>query len=260
MQRLVRVHDGAAARWGLVDGERVVALASDPFRGLEVPGEDLGALDECELLAPVAPTKVVCVGRNYAAHAAEHGADVPAEPLIFLKPPSSVIGPGAAIMLPPQSQQVEHEGELALVIGQRCRRVAAEEAWSMVGGLTCANDVTARDLQRLDGQWTRGKGFDTFCPLGPWVVTGVGEAEAADLEVTCAVNGERRQHGCAAQMVFPPAQLIAWITSFMTLEVGDVVLTGTPAGVGRLMDGDTVEVAISTIGRLENPVRAELGG
>ncbi len=259
MERVVRVADGAEARWAVVEDDHLVALSGVPFDRLDRT-EDLGQIESRRLLAPTAPSKVVCVGRNYAAHAAEHGADVPTEPLIFLKPPSSVIGPGEAIVVPPQSRQVEHEAELALVIGRRCRNLGVDNAWSVVAGLTCANDVTARDLQRRDGQWTRGKGFDTFCPLGPWLVTGLDEGSVADVEVTCTVSGELRQRGRTAHMVFSPAHLLAWVTSFMTLEAGDVLLTGTPAGVGPLLDGDTVEVEIGGIGKLSNPVRAATGG
>ena len=162
------------------------------------------------LLAPATPSKIVCVGRNYAAHAAEHGADVPTEPLLFLKPPSAIIAPGAGIVLPELSSRVEHECELALVIGRRCRAVSEENAWEQVLGITCGNDVTARDLQRSDSQWTRGKGFDTFCPLGPWIVTGLNEEEIGHLEVSCTVNGELRQRANTDQMVFSPAFLIAY--------------------------------------------------
>jgi 2-keto-4-pentenoate hydratase/2-oxohepta-3-ene-1,7-dioic acid hydratase in catechol pathway len=218
-------------------------------------GSELGKLDELELLAPTVPTKIIGVGRNYMAHAAEHGVDVPETPLLFSKPPSSVLGPGGAIVLPDLSRQVEHEGELAVVIGSRCRSVSEEDAWRHVLGITCANDVTARDLQRADAQWTRGKGFDTFCPLGPWIVTGLGEHAVADLEVRCLVNGELRQRGRSSQMVFAPAFLIAHISQVMTLEPGDVILTGTPAGVGSLAPGDVVQVEVEGVGSLSNPVR-----
>jgi 2-keto-4-pentenoate hydratase/2-oxohepta-3-ene-1,7-dioic acid hydratase in catechol pathway len=215
-------------------------------------------MDSLQLLAPVVPTKLVCVGRNYVEHAAEHGVEVPAEPLLFFKPPSSVIGPGSAIVLPPQSERVEHEGELAVVIGRRCRNLSASEAWSAVLGVTCGNDVTARDLQRRDGQWTRGKGFDTFCPLGPWVVTGLRDEAVADLGVTCRVNGSGRQSGRTGQMAFSPQALIEYITAVMTLEPGDVIMTGTPAGVGPLLAGDVVEVEVEGVGVLRNPVVSQL--
>jgi 2-keto-4-pentenoate hydratase/2-oxohepta-3-ene-1,7-dioic acid hydratase in catechol pathway len=238
----------------LVDGDDVHALATAPSCGpLEVTTR-LGALADLDLLAPVAPTKIVCVGRNYAAHADEHGVEVPAEPLLFFKPPSSVTGPGRAIELPALSERVEHEAELAVVIGRRCRAVTEEAAWGHVLGITCGNDVTARDLQRRDKQWTRGKGFDTFCPLGPWVVTGLAEARVSGLTVCCRVNGEERQRGSTAQMVFSPAHLIAYISAVMTLEVGDVIMTGTPSGVGPLSAGDEVAVDVQGVGVLRNPV------
>jgi 2-keto-4-pentenoate hydratase/2-oxohepta-3-ene-1,7-dioic acid hydratase in catechol pathway len=207
-------------------------------------------------LAPCAPTKIVAVGRNYAEHAAEFGNVVPSEPLLFFKPPSAVIGPGAAIVLPPQSQRVEHEAELCLVIGRRCGGVSPDEAWDYVLGITCGNDVTARDLQRRDSQWTRGKGFDTSAPLGPWIVTGLSAADVADLAITCQVNGLYRQMGRTRDMVFSPSELVSYITQMITLEPGDVVMTGTPAGVGLLAPGDVVEVTIEGIGTLTNPVVA----
>jgi 2-keto-4-pentenoate hydratase/2-oxohepta-3-ene-1,7-dioic acid hydratase in catechol pathway len=196
-------------------------------------------------------TKIVAVGRNYAAHAAEHGNEVPSQPLIFLKPPSAVIGPGESIICPPQSAQVEHEAELAVVIGRRARRVAAADAWEHVLGYTCANDVTARDLQRSDGQWSRAKGFDTFAPLGPWIVT---ELDPTDLNVACRVNGQVKQQASTADMVFKIPVLIEYITAAMTLEPGDVVLTGTPEGVSPIQPGDEVEVEVDGIGVLRNPV------
>jgi 2-keto-4-pentenoate hydratase/2-oxohepta-3-ene-1,7-dioic acid hydratase in catechol pathway len=180
---------------------------------------------------------------------------VPKEPLLFFKPPSSVIGPGAPIILPPQSERVEHESELAIVIGRRCRDVTEEAAWGHVLGVTCGNDVTARDLQRQDKLWTRAKGFDTFCPLGPWLVAGLDESDVADLRIVCRVNGEVRQRGRTGEMVFSPAALIAYASSVMTLEPGDVIMTGTPAGVGPLLAGDVVEVAVEGIGVLHNPVK-----
>ena len=250
---IVRVATENGPAWGLIDGEEVLQFPDGPFSSL-ASGASLGRLDDLPLLAPATPSKIVCVGRNYAAHAAEHGADVPKEPLLFLKPPSSVIAPGAEIVLPELSSQVEHECELALVIGRRCRAVPEESAWEQVLGISCGNDVTARDLQRADSQWTRGKGFDTFCPLGPWIVTGTGEKEIGELEVSCTVNGELRQKANTEQMVFSPAFLIAYITQVMTLEPGDVIMTGTPSGVGPLHAGDSVEVSIDGVGTLTNQV------
>lgn len=198
------------------------------------------------------PGKIVCVGRNYAEHAKELGNDVPVEPVIFMKPPSAVIGHGDAILLPPQSELVHHEGELAVVIGTRLTDVDEAAARAGIRGYTCANDVTARDLQRKDGRFTRAKGFDTFCPLGPTLVDGL---DAAALEIVVTVNGVERQRGNARDMVFPVPRLLAYISSIMTLEPGDVVLTGTPAGVGPLVEGDVVRVEIQGVGALENPVR-----
>jgi 2-keto-4-pentenoate hydratase/2-oxohepta-3-ene-1,7-dioic acid hydratase in catechol pathway len=202
----------------------------------------------------VQPGKIVCVGRNYAEHAKELGNPMPKEPLIFLKPASAVIGDGEAIMLPLQSQRVEHEGEIAVVIGARLRRVSESEALKGVAGITCANDVTARDLQKTDGQWTRAKGFDTFCPVGPRVVPLTELGDLAKLEVQCRVNGQARQHGKASDMAFPIPMVLSYVSHIMTLEPGDVVLTGTPAGIGPLVAGDVVEVEISGVGVLRNPV------
>ena len=199
----------------------------------------------------VTPTKIVCIGRNYAAHAKELGNELPAEPLIFLKPPSALLPPGAAIVLPPQSRRVEHEGEIGVVIGRRARDVPEAEALGHVAGYTCVNDVTARDLQRSDGQWTRAKGFDTFCPVGPTVATGL---DWRKLEVICRVNGTVRQHGHANDMIFGIPRLVSYVSGIMTLEPGDVIATGTPEGVGPLAPGDMVEVEIPGIGLLANPV------
>lgn len=256
--RIVRVLVDGHAAWGVLDEQVVVHLPEGPCADRAPTGAELGELGELVLLAPVAPSKVICVARNFAAHAAEHAAPVPETPLLFLKPPSAVIGHGAAIELPGESQRVEHEGEMAVVIGRRCRRVSAAEAWSCVLGIACANDVTARDLQRAEKLWTRGKGFDTFCPVGPWLVTGLTEDDVTGTRIECSVNGERRQRGRVVEMVFPPAVLIAYASEFMTLEPGDVILTGTPAGVGPLVAGDEVTVEIEGVGSLTNPVRREL--
>jgi 2-keto-4-pentenoate hydratase/2-oxohepta-3-ene-1,7-dioic acid hydratase in catechol pathway len=203
---------------------------------------------------PPSPSKIVCVGRNYVEHARELGNEMPERPLIFLKPPSSLIGNGETILLPPESKQVDHEAEIAVIIGNRCSRVSADQALEHVGWYAPLNDVTARDLQRADGQWTRGKGFDTFCPLGEAVpAAGV---DPAQLEVIGRVNGEVRQRGSASQMAFPIAILIEYISAVMTLEPGDVIATGTPAGVGPLADGDVVEVEIPGVGTLRNRVSA----
>lgn len=254
-QHWIRVDWQGRPVWAVLEDETAYRMTGDPH----APGERaevLGKLAELSLLAPATPSKIICVGRNYVAHAAEHDVEVPTEPLLFFKPPSSLIGPGAAIVHPTLSQRVEHEAELAIIIGRRCRAVSAAQAWDYVLGVTCGNDVTARDIQRSDKLWTRGKGFDTFCPLGPWLLTGVTAAAVADVAVTCRVNGEVRQTGRTSEMVFTPADIIAYITQVMTLEPGDVVLTGTPAGVSRLSPGDVVEVEIETLGCLRNPVVA----
>ncbi len=210
-------------------------------------------LDRAKLLAPIEPSKIIGVGRNYAEHAKEQNAEVPEIPMIFLKPPSSIIGTQETIFLPPQSKLVEHEAELAVVIGKKCRWVSSEEAKNYIFGYTVANDITARDLQRRDGQWTRGKGFDTFCPLGPWIET---ELDAADALVSCRVNDELRQMTSTREMVFTIGQLVAFISSTMTLEPGDVILTGTPSGVGPLTDGDLLVTSVEGIGSLNNPIKA----
>ncbi|HEX9692917.1 MAG TPA: fumarylacetoacetate hydrolase family protein [Gemmatimonadales bacterium] len=202
----------------------------------------------------VAPTKIVCIGKNYAAHAREMGGAVPQEPLIFLKPPSAVIGNGDAIILPADSARVEHEAEIGLVIRSRCRHVTADCALQAIGGITCVNDVTARDLQQRDGQWTRGKGFDTFCPVGPQVVPLDACPPLEELLVICRVNGVERQRGRAAEMMFGIPQIIAYVTRIMTLEPGDLIATGTPEGVGPLAPGDVVEVEVGGVGVLSNPV------
>jgi len=239
--------------YGWVLGDAVGPLQGDPF-GEFHRLETEYPLEKVHLLAPVLPSKIVCIGRNYVAHAKEHDADVPDLPLIFLKPPTTIIGPGDRVVLPPQSQQVEHEGELVVVIGKQARWVPPEQALEYVLGYTIGNDVTARDLQMRDGQWTRGKGFDTFAPLGPWIET---EFDPADALVTCTVNGEMRQMASTRDMVFGVRQLIAFISSIMTLHPGDLIYTGTPAGVGPLLPGDVVEVSIEGIGKLSNPVVAE---
>ncbi|MSV43822.1 MAG: DUF2437 domain-containing protein [Actinobacteria bacterium] len=228
----------------------ITPIAGHPFGSLEVSGPPI-AFSDTRLLAPVLPSKIIAVARNYAAHAAEMGTDVPSEPMIFLKPSTSVVGPGDRIDLPPQSEQVEHEAELAIVIGRMCREVPLRRVPEVILGYTCANDVSARDLQRLDGQWGRAKGFDTFCPLGPWIVTDI---DPSDLAVTCTVGGEVRQSGRTSQMVRTVPELVSWISNVMTLLPGDIILTGTPAGVGPIVEGDSVSVSIGSIGTLTNRV------
>ncbi|MFM8895548.1 MAG: fumarylacetoacetate hydrolase family protein [Actinomycetales bacterium] len=236
---------------GEIGPDTVVAgLAGHPLGEL-VPDGRILPIADVRLLAPVIPSKVVAVGRNYAAHASEFGNEVPSEPMIFLKPSSCVIGPGESIVLPWQSTQVEHEAELAVVIGRLCRDVPRDRVEEVIWGYTCANDVTARDLQRSDGQWSRAKGFDTFCPLGPWVQT---EFRVADGILACHVNGALRQQADLTEMVFDVPALIEAISAVMTLVPGDVILTGTPAGVGALQEADTVTVSIDGLGSLTNRV------
>jgi 2-keto-4-pentenoate hydratase/2-oxohepta-3-ene-1,7-dioic acid hydratase in catechol pathway len=253
-KRLVRVATEGGARYGVIVGEQVCGLAGDPFGEWKL-GEVVGPVDELSLLAPMVPTKIICVGLNYPAHADESSIALPEEPLLFFKPPSAIIGPNTVIVLPPESERVDYEAELVLVVGRSCRNVRPDEAWDHVLGVTCGNDVTARDLQQRDNQWTRAKGFDTFCPLGPWLVTGLREEDVADLEVACRVKGQLRQAGRTSEMAFSPAELIAYASSIMTLEPGDVIMTGTPEGVGPLAAGDVVEVVVQGIGVLRNLVR-----
>lgn len=246
--------DGQDPRYGIVHGDpgaqRVAVITGDPlYTPVQATGEYL-ALDEVRLLAPVIPrSKILGVGRNYAAHAAELGNDVPSEPLVFLKPNTSVVGPGDPIYLPSQSQDVHYEGELAVVIGRLCRDVPAERAGEVILGYTCANDVTARDLQRRDGQWWRAKGFDSFCPLGPYLVT---DLDPADVRVTTRLDGAVVQDSRSSLMIFDVPTLVAFVSAVMTLLPGDVLLTGTPAGVGPIAAGQLVEVEVEGIGVLAN--------
>ena len=242
-------------RYGLIAGDSVYAIEGDVFAVFE-RGERVGTLDEVQLLAPCTPTKVVAVGLNYADHAAETKHEIPAEPLLFLKPPSAVIGPGENIVYPLFSQRVDYEAELAVVMGRRTRNISVDEVLDHVLGYTCGNDVTARDLQRKDGQWTRSKSFDTFCPLGPWIVT---DLDPSDLAVESRVNGQVQQRSRTRHLIFSVAELIHHLAQVMTLEPGDVILTGTPAGIGPLHAGDRVEIEVEGIGVLENGVVGEGG-
>jgi 2-keto-4-pentenoate hydratase/2-oxohepta-3-ene-1,7-dioic acid hydratase in catechol pathway len=263
--RIARFAHAGGLSFGVVEGEAagdsatgfagltVAQIDGHPFGPIRFTGERW-ALADVRLLSPILPSKVVCVGRNYAEHAAELGNEVPKEPLLFLKPSSSVIGPNDVIRLPAQSKQVEHEAELAVVIGATgARRVDRAAAGAAIFGYTCANDVTARDLQRADVQFTRAKGFDSFCPLGPWITTGV---QVDAVEVRCEVNEEVRQLGSTKDMIFDVPTLVSYISHVMTLLPGDVILTGTPAGVSQIVDGDTVTVRIGGLGVLANPVAA----
>lgn len=255
--QFVRMYGSSGVVWARrVDEARAVVWTDAPWRSGR---ETARVVDIDRLLAPVEPSKIVCIGRNYAAHARELGNEVPSEPLLFLKPPSALVGTGASILLPPESERVEHEGELAVVIGGRLRRASPERAREAVFGITAANDVTARDLQRKDVQFTRAKGFDTFCPVGPWVETDVGDLGNIDVETR--VSGQVRQRANSRAMIFPVPELLSYISNVMTLEPGDLVLTGTPEGVGPLVDGDVVEVEIGGLGApLVNRVRLERSG
>jgi 2-keto-4-pentenoate hydratase/2-oxohepta-3-ene-1,7-dioic acid hydratase in catechol pathway len=256
--RIARFTTDEDPQFGVVggpEGEEILAvLVGDPlYVGIELTGEQ-HPLADVRLLAPVIPrSKVACIGRNYAAHAAELGNDVPDEPLVFLKPNTSVIGPFDPIVYPAQSHDVQFEGELAVVIGRICRDVPVERVPEVVFGYTVGNDVTARDLQRKDGQWTRAKGFDSFCPLGPWIET---DLDTSSLAVRTTLNGDLRQDGNTSLMLFDVPTVVAHITTFMTLLPGDVVLTGTPAGVGPMSPGDRVAVTVQGIGTLSNTVVA----
>ena len=249
--RIYRIEHTSGARFAREEGSELLVLNAPPWANGESTGERI-TLSAAKLLAPVEPTKIVCVGRNYRAHAAELGNQVPTEPLLFIKPNSALIASGAAIELPASSQRVEHEAEIGVVIGKRLKHVDAEQALRGVFGVTPVNDVTARDIQKREVQFTRAKGFDTFCPVGPAIVTGV---DLAGLSVIGRVNGEQRQNGSASQMVFDIGTLLSFISHVMTLEPGDLVSTGTPEGVGPLVTGDTVEVEIPGVGVLKNTVR-----
>ncbi|NEE04507.1 fumarylacetoacetate hydrolase family protein [Phytoactinopolyspora halotolerans] len=258
--RIARFTTGDDPRFGAVgedtDGQTVLAvLEGDPlYKPVQLTGEKL-ALDDVRLLAPVIPrSKVIGVGRNYVEHASELGNDVPEQPLLFLKPNTSVIGPDDPIVLPSFSNDVHHEAELAVVIGRIAKDLPKERVADVILGYTCANDVTARDVQRSDNQWARAKGFDSSCPLGPWIET---DLDPSELTVRCTVNGEQRQSGRTSQMVFDVPSLVSYISHAFTLLPGDVILTGTPAGVGPVQAGDHVVVSIGGIGVLSNRVVAD---
>jgi 2-keto-4-pentenoate hydratase/2-oxohepta-3-ene-1,7-dioic acid hydratase in catechol pathway len=239
--------------WGIVEGDEVAAIDGHPFGAITFTGRRW-ALSDVRLLSPILPSKVVAAARNYADHAAELGNTLPERALLFLKPSTSVIGTDDVIRLPSDSEQVDHEAELAVVIGRPAKDVPVENALDHVLGYTAANDVTARDQQRADGHFTRAKGYDSFCPIGPWIETAI---DPSDLRVTATVNGQLRQDGRTSQMVHSVAELIAFASHIMTLLPSDVILTGTPAGVGPIRDGDTVSVEVEGIGTLINEVRAK---
>ncbi|WP_046468073.1 fumarylacetoacetate hydrolase family protein [Allosalinactinospora lopnorensis] len=263
--RIARFSSGEDVGFGLIEAEQdsgqeyVARMSGHPLLGnIQLTGER-AKLEDVRLLSPVLPSKVVCIGKNYADHIAEI-ADVTGEPTddpaVFLKPSTAVTGPGDPVFYPPISERVDFEGELAIVIGRVCREVPRERVKDVVFGYTCANDVTARDLQQTDKQWTRAKGFDSFCPLGPWVETGLSLEEAGDLRVTTTVDGEVRQDGRTSSFIHDIPAMISYITSFMSLLPGDVVLTGTPAGVGPVEVGQQMTIAVEKVGELSNRVVA----
>lgn len=258
--RIARFALNGVVSFGVVEGPGadpadlvVSTLEGHPFAPFSFTGER-HRLSDVRLLAPVLPSKVVCIGKNYADHIAEMGGSTPADPVVFLKPSTSVIGPGDPIVLPRNSTHVDHEAELGIVIGRLCREVSREKAQDVILGYTCGNDVTARDHQKQDGQWTRGKSHDSFCPIGPWVET---DLSPTDLGVQCFVDGEVRQDGRTSSLLHDVPAIIEWVTAFMTLLPGDVILTGTPAGVGPLVPGNAVTVFVEGIGPLTNPVVAK---
>ena len=247
-----RFDDEETARWAVDEGDRIVPLAGAPWTG---PGQGAGrGRGRAEIVAPAAPSKIICVGRNYRAHAKELGHEVPDEPMLFLKPPSSIIGPDATIVRPKQSELVHHEGELAVVIGADGKDLEPDDAKQVIFGYTIANDVTARDIQRKETNFGRAKSFDTFCPLGPALVTADEVADPQALKLTVTVGDDERQSGETKDMIWSVAELVSFISKVMTLKAGDVILTGTPEGVGPLVAGDTVAVSITGLGTLSNPV------
>ncbi len=250
--KLVRFRSQGSIAYGIMNDGEIAELDGDFFSSFKTL-KTCHAASTVTLLAPCAPSKVVAVGLNYRDHAAELGLPVPQDPIVFLKPPTTVIGPGQDIMLPAMSRQVDYEGELGVVIKDRIKGIDPEEAVDHILGYTCANDVTARDLQKQDGQWTRAKSFDTFCPVGPWIET---DLAPDDLAVETFVNGERRQSSRTSQFIFAVPYLVSFISRIMTLYPGDLIITGTPSGIGPLAPGDEVEVRIEGIGGLTNGVRS----
>ena len=251
--RLFRVADGDRVVHAVLRAGELLELEGSVFESPVMTAPILGGLASVRLLAPVSPSKIVAVGLNYRDHAAEQGKPLPQEPLIFIKPSTSIIGPGDTIRLPPGAGRVDHEGEAGLVIGRRACRVSVDEAPMHILGVTCVNDVTAREIQRREGQYTRAKGFDTFAPIGPCVAVGL---DSSDLTVECWVNGERRQASSTRQLIFPAARLVSFVSHVMTLLPGDIISTGTPAGIGPLVPADRVAVRVQGVGELENLVAA----
>jgi 2-keto-4-pentenoate hydratase/2-oxohepta-3-ene-1,7-dioic acid hydratase in catechol pathway len=241
--------------YGFLEGEKISVLWGTPYDGLENTTGEMVSFPEVKLLAPCEPTKIVALGLNYRDHAAEFRLPIPDEPLIFLKPSTAVIGPDEDIVYPAMSRRVDYEAELAVVIGRTCRHVPEKEVRDYILGFTCFNDVTARDLQKKDGQWSRAKGFDTFAPLGPWIETEI--TDPNNLAVEAYLNGESRQHSNTRNMIFKVAAQVAFISQVMTLSPGDVIATGTPSGIGPMREGDVVEIRVEGIGTLKNRIVSE---
>jgi len=248
--KCIRFINNKKIKYGIINGDSIKVLIGTPYKNVLLSGEEI-SLGQVKLLAPCQPSKIICLGLNYILHAAEGNFKLPSEPLIFLKPPSSLIGPEDNIIYPAMSERVDYEGELAVVIGQKAKHVSPEEALDYVFGYTCFNDVTARDLQSKDGQWTRAKGFDTFSAIGPWIETDV---NAADCPVETYLNGTLKQQGSTRDMIFAVPHIISFISQVMTLLPGDVISTGTPSGIGPMQSGDTVEIKIEPVGTLRNYV------
>jgi len=248
--RIVRFNYNGVAKFGVLDTDSISEIEGDIFGSFKV-GENHYDLSEVALLAPTSPSKIVCVGKNYKEHAMEMGEGIPDEPTLFLKPPTAVINPGDSVIYPNMSQRVDYEGELAVIIKSICKNILPDDVPGYVLGYTCGNDVTARDLQKKDVQWTRGKSFDTFCPLGPWIET---QVDPGNLKIQTYLNGELKQSSSTAMMITPVYELISFMSQVMTLMPGDVIMTGTPEGIGPIQKGDTVEVVIEGIGKLKNYV------
>ncbi len=251
--KIVRYQEGGSIRWGVVEEEVIRLMDGDPFGLFQLTSISI-KLDEARILAPCSPSKIVALGLNYRDHAEEIKMKLPEEPLLFLKPSTCVIGPGEAIVFPKMSKRVDFEAELAIVISKPARAVPEENAADYILGYTCLNDVTARDLQGKDGQWTRAKGFDTFAPIGPWIIT---DLDPRNLEISAYLNGVRQQHSSTKHLIFGPHKLVSFISQIMTLLPGDVIATGTPHGIGPMAIGDKIDVVIEGIGTLSNVVVAE---
>lgn len=251
--KIVRYQDGPATKWGAIEEGNVREMEGNPYGPFHLTSE-VKRMEEVRLLAPCLPSKIVAIGLNYRDHAEEVKLEIPKEPILFIKPSTSVIGPGEAIVFPKMSRRVDYEGELAIVIKQAAKSVSEDRAGDYILGYTCLNDVTARDLQPKNGQWTLSKGFDTFSPIGPWIVT---DLDPSQLEISTLLNGERRQHSNTKNLIFGCNALVSYISHAMTLLPGDVIATGTSSGIGKMAVGDKVDVVIEGIGTLSNTIVAE---